>query len=407
MKNLSRVRGGLLPISLLIAVASSGCGGGDGNNNTDMGTPRDMGSPVDNGQADTGPEDQGFDAGPQLDPPQVRVVQAVSDLLSEADVPLRGIRLCIQTPFGVTPQPANADLIPEFDLRQGIPHRAVTPYLAALPMSTVRVYDEALVDDDSPGAPAPAVNCPVSHDGMPGTIQNPTNFDSDCTDDDTPCLFQVAFDPAGLEDGKFYSLIIQGFLDNTNTCGAGIACPTATLRAGVSEDEDESDSVSGSARVRVFHGVHNLFPVDVCYDTDGLAGQTAAPVALQTTVLPGTVSSYMTMPALAAGTGMVFLTLKNPADATTLTGPCALSSTPAGSGLPSNVVPVFFSAANAQTQNPATNVVDGSVFTIFVTGDSRFITPPMTPPDQSPEWANFVGRTPLPLVFFEYDPSAI
>ena len=61
MKRLSRVRGGLLPISLLLAMAGVGCGG-DGNNDVDMG--RDLGGNDQGEPEDMGPEDTGVDAGP-------------------------------------------------------------------------------------------------------------------------------------------------------------------------------------------------------------------------------------------------------------------------------------------------------------------------------------------------------
>lgn len=386
MKRLSRVRGGLLPISLLLAMAGVGCGG-DGNNDVDMG--RDLGG---------NDQDEGVDQGPELAAPQVRVVHAVSDLLTAQNVPIQGIRLCVEVDgVGVIAQPANADLLPDlFDLRNGLPFRAVTPYLDTLPESTVRVYDEARVDNDTVGAPPPAVTCPTA------------GLDANCTDDTVPCLFQFDFDPTDLERGQSYSLIVDGFANNTNTCvGGTVACPTGAVGADIVDDEDASDVVVGSARVRFFHGIHNLPNVDVCYDLDGLAGGAAAPTVIHPNVATGALTGYVTVPAITAG--FVFLTVKNPLDASTLLGDCALSTIAAASGLPSNVVPVFFSPANAMAMPPDTtpNVAASSVLTVFATGDVRYGTAPTDPPAMDPVgWANYAGRTPLPLAFFEVEPPA-
>lgn len=393
MNRLSMVRGGFLPVSLLLAIAGVGCGG-DNNNSVDMG--RDVGSPDLGDPADLGQQDEGVDQGSAA-MPQVRVVHAVSDLLTANDVPIEGIRLCVDIPgLGVIAQPANADLLEEYDLTRGLPFRAVTPYLDTLPESTVRVYDEAAVDNDTVGAPPPAVNCPA------------TGLDADCTDDAVPCLFQFDFDPTSLENGSSYSLIVDGFVDNTNTCvGGTIACPTGAVGASIEQDEDADDVVAGSARVRFFHGVHNLPNVDVCYDLDGLAGSAAAPTVIHANVATGALTGYVTVPPVT--TGFVFLTVKNPLDASTLLGDCALSTTAAASGLPSNVVPVFFSPANAMAMPPDTtpNVAAGTVLTIFATGDVRFGTAPTETPQMDPVgWANYVGRTPVPFAFFEVAPAA-
>jgi hypothetical protein len=360
---------------------------------------------TDAGVADSGMRDQGVDAGPPPGPAQLRIVHAVSDLLTSAGpaVPTIGVRLCIETPFGVIPQPANADLVAELDLRLGLPHRSVSPYTVVYPLSTIRVYDEALVDNDAPGALPPAVNCPVTSDGNQPPPPLITDFDSDCTDDAVPCLFEFEFDPTGLEDGSFSTLLLQGFVDNTDTCGAGLSCPTAAVRADLLPDEDRSHAVANVARVRFIHGVHNVLPADVCYDADGLASAAAAPVAVHSAALPGATTSYASMPALPSGTGMMFLTLKNPADPATLTGPCALSAVPAVNGLPSNVVPVYFSAELAATTDISTHAVGGAVFTIVMTGDSRYTIAPTGSPASNPiDWANYLSRMPLAIVAFEH-----
>ena len=100
------MRGGFLPISLLLAIAGVGCGDGDGGV-VDMGQPED-----------TGPVDEGVDQGPILPLPQVRVVHAVSDLLAATNTPIEGIRLCVQiaglTSIQALP-PNDADLLEEID----------------------------------------------------------------------------------------------------------------------------------------------------------------------------------------------------------------------------------------------------------------------------------------------------
>lgn len=392
MTRLSMVRGGFLPISLLLAIAGVGCGDGDGmvDMGTDLGT--DQGPP-----ADMGPEDEGVDLGPELPPPQVRVVHAVSDLLTSTDVPIQGIRLCVEIAgLGtVIAQPANADLLPDlFDLRDGLPFRAVTPYLETLPASTVRVYDEALVDNDEQGATQPAVDCPM------------TALDADCTNDTpVPCLFQFAYDPTDLDDGESYSLFVSGFADNTDTCMnqamEPIDCPNADANGTLVQDEDVDDVVAGSARVRFFHGIHNLFAVDVCYDLDGLAGMAAAPTLIHGSVAPGTVTGYVTVPPVT--TGFVFLTLKTGAPGTTT--PCGVSFDQ-DTMMPTNVVPVFFSPANAMSMNFTPNVAAGTILTIFATGDTRYSERPMTlPMDDQFNWANYSGRTPIPLAFTDYEPA--
>lgn len=397
MNRLSMVRGGFLPISLLLAIAGVGCGDGDGGM-VDMGRDlggNDQGQPVDNGTQDEG-VDVGVDMGPNLPAPQVRVVHAVSDLLTSNNVPISGIRLCVEvTGLGVIALPPNADVLEEIDLRLGLPFRAVTPYQETLPPSTVRVYDEARVDNDMQGAIPPAVNCPM------------TGLDADCTDDTVPCLFDFAFDPTALEDGNSYSLVVSGFRDNTNTCLAGtVPCPTGAISATLEQDEDVDDVVAGSARVRFVHSIHNLPPADLCYDLDGLAMNAAAPTLIHGAVATGDITGYATVPPVT--TGMVFLTLKNPLDASTLTGNCALSTTPAASGLPSNVVPVFFSPANAMAMPPdvTPSITAGTIITVYAMGDARFLTPPAMPPQDDPAgWANYAGRTPLVLSFVDYAPA--
>jgi len=355
---------------------------------------RDLGNPDQGQPEDMGPTDEGVDEGTEdmgTVMPQVRVVHAVSDLLTSTNVPIKGIRLCVEiVGLTVIAQPPNADLIDEIDLRDGIPFRAVTPYQETLPMSVVRVYDEAAVDGVSP-----AINCPE------------TDLDSDCTDDAVPCLFDFDFDPTSLTGGESYSLVVSGFQDNTNTClGGTVPCPTGAISGTLHQDEDVDDVVAGSARVRFIHGIHNLPPADLCYDLDGLAMNAAAPTVIHANVTTGSVSDYATVPAVT--TGMVFLTLKNPLDASTLTGNCALSTTPAASGLPSNVVPVFFSPANAMAMPPdvTPSINAGTIITVFATGDARFATAPMVAPMDDPAaWANYAGRTPLVLSFVDYAPA--
>lgn len=418
MKKLSIVRRGMLAISLLVSMASAGCGGdGDStpadmgqNTNQDMGgQTQDMGQGQDMGQSqDMGSDDEGVDGGEELPEPQVRVVHAVSDLTkNDPAVPINGIRLCVDTGFGVIAQPANdPNLLPNIDLSLGLPHRAVTPYQQTLPPATVRVYDEERVDNDDPGALPPKVDCPVSHDGStpaPGT----TVFDGDCTNDTVPCLFQFTYDPSSLEDGESYSLIVHGFVDNTNNCrdllNQPVSCPNGAVGATLEQDEDADDVVAGSARARFFHGIYNLWPVDVCYDADGI-GTGAPAVAVHTNVSPGTITDYATVPVLPPGSAMVFLTLKDQTDAPTLLGPCAFSANMAmGSSLPANVVPVFFSPENAAMMppNPATNVVAGTTFTIFATGDTRFAAPPTMADNYA---QNYPARTPVVLAFTDFAP---
>jgi hypothetical protein len=363
----------------------------DGGQVTDMG--HDLSQPMDVG-LDDGGVDQGADQGTELAAPQVRIVHAVSDLLTSGDIPIRGIRICSEIQgLGVVAQPPNTDLSDEFDLRFGLPFRAVTPYLDTLPPSTMRVYDEALVDDDSVGAQPPAIHCPT------------TGLDADCTDDSVPCVFQLDYDPAALAQGSSYSLFVGGFVDNTSTCLNGTAsCPTGDITATLAEDEGASDVVVGGARVRFFHGIHNLMPVDVCYDLDGLAMNNAVPVAIHTSVAAGTLSEYVTVPVVT--TGLVFLTVKNPLDPSTLSSDCALSTTPAASGLPSNVIPVFSSVAHAASQDPTPNMAAGTVVTIFATGDTRYATAPAQPPQEDPlGWANYAGRTPFVVTYFEVAPT--
>ena len=385
MTRLSMVRGGFLPVSLLLAIAGVGCGESDGGV-VDMG--RDLGSPT-----DMGPEDEGVDLGPMLPLAQVRVVHGVSDLLTATNVPINGIRLCVEVAgLGVIALPPNADLLDEIDLRLGLPFRAVTPYQETLPLSTVRVYDEARVDNDAVGAIQPAVTCPTA------------GLDANCGDDTVPCLFSFPFDPSTLERGESYSLVVSGFRDNTNTCLAGtVPCPTGAISATLEQDEDVDDVVAGSARVRFVHSIHNLPPADLCYDLDGLVLDGAAPTIIHAAVATGDISGYATVPAVT--TGMVFLTLKNPLDASTLTGNCALSTTPAASGLPSNVVPVFFSPANAMAMPPNVepSITAGTIITIYAMGDARYATPMGATQD---DIDNFVGRTPLVLSFVDYAPAA-
>jgi hypothetical protein len=299
----------------------------------------------------------------------------------------------------VIAQPANMDILPDIDLRDGLPHRAVTPYLDTLPPATVRVYDEAVVDVD-PGM----VNCPRGADASPPPPPA-TNFDDDCTDDVVPCLFQVEYDPSSLVDGGFYTLVVQGFQDNTDKCQTltGPAdCPAGEIATQLVEDETAEDVVAGSSRVRFFHGVMNAQTVDLCYDLDGLEMNAASPTAIHTNIAPGTMSDYVT--AAPVTTGMVFLTVKNPLDATTLTGACALSATDAANGLPSNVIPVFFSAAAAATSDETPGISAGSVLTIFATGDVDEATPPADPGNDPIGVANFRARAPLPLAFYEVSP---
>lgn len=265
----------------------------------------------------------------------------------------------------------------------------MTPYLDTLETATVRVYDEAAVD----GAP-PLVNCPD------------TGLDADCTDDDVPCFFQFDYDPSALEDGGHYSLFLTGFEDNTNTCAipdvGAVPCPTAAISATIEEDEDASDVVADNARVRLFQGIHNLPPVDLCYDLDGFAMANAAPTLIHGLVGQDSLTDYVTVPPVT--TGIVFLTMKT-AELATLAD-CGLSATPAASGLPSNVIPVFFSAADAQAQTPTPRIAANTVLTIFVTGDTRYATRPAGEPMQNAEWANYQARVPLPLAFFEVAPPA-
>jgi hypothetical protein len=388
MTRLSMVRGGFLPISLLLAIAGVGCGDGDGGV-VDMG--RDLGNPDQGQPEDMGPVDEGVDQGPILPLPQVRVVHAVSDLLTATNVPINGIRLCVQIaglPNIQALPPNDADLLEDIDLSLGLPFRAVTPYQQTLPPSTVRVYDEARIDNDTPNAPPPAVTCPS------------TGLDDNCTDDAVPCLFDFDFDPSMLENGEAYSLFVTGFVNNTNTCGAGVACPSGNIAGTLTEDEGVDDVVAGSTRVRFFHGIPNFFPVDVCVDADGL-GMGNAPVAIHTNVSTGSTSAYATVPAVTAAPGIVFLTAKTGGPGTDTV--CGIAADM------SNFVPVFFSAANAMAMPPVTtaNLVGGTVITIFATGDSRFATMPSGTPGTNPiEWANYAGRLPLPLAFVDYAPVA-
>ena len=132
----------------------------------------------------------------------------------------------------------------------------------------------------------------------------------------------------------------------------------------------------------------------------------AAPTIIHAAVATGDISGYATVPAVT--TGMVFLTLKNPLDASTLTGNCALSTTPAASGLPSNVVPVFFSPANAMAMPPdvTPSIAAGTIITVYAMGDARYASAPMVLPQDDPAaWANYAGRTPLVLSFVDYAPA--
>ena len=80
-------------------------------------------------------------------------------------------------------------------------------------------------------------------------------------------------------------------------------------------------------------------------------------------------------------------------------------TTPAASGLPSNVVPVFFSPANAMAMPPNVepSITAGTIITIYAMGDARYATPMGATQD---DIDNFVGRTPLVLSFEDYAPAA-
>ena len=383
-------------------------GGRDSGQVEDLGAPDNGPAPdggpvvdmgvVDSGTTDSGPVDAGVDQGPPDPPANARIIHAISDTLTATGVPIEGLRLCLYTPFGANPLPPNTNLntVPDtdpaydatLDFTAGIPHRAVSPYQENPTASidnpiTVRAYDEAVIDG------ATTVNCPLNN----GTD---STFDSDCTDDastgGTSCYFQVEYDDSTLVDNENYSLILQGFIDNTDTCvnPAGtppmIDCPTGGLRLSIVQDGDADDVNATMAQVAALPRHPQRGPrrrlllaerarlgrlPDLAFEREpqqpqrgdhGLHGRRGAHL-------------WARLPARRGHLGDAGHSMR-------------AEPAPRGRQLPTNIIPVFFGPENAGAQDTTPTLENGTLVTIVATGDVNFAA--------APSCALVIPRSPSP-----------